>query len=43
MQRPPDAMFVVDLKTEAIGVREAERLQDPDHRARGHQLSTRIR
>ena len=23
MQRPPDAMFVVDLKTEAIGVREA--------------------
>ena len=23
MQRPPDAVFVVDLKTEAIGVREA--------------------
>jgi small subunit ribosomal protein S2 len=29
MQRPPDAMFVVDLKTEAIGVREAERLGIP--------------
>ena len=29
MQRPPDAMFVVDLKTEAIGVREAERLKIP--------------
>jgi small subunit ribosomal protein S2 len=29
MQRPPDAMFVVDLKTEAIGVREAERLRIP--------------
>ena len=38
MQRPPDAMFVVDLKTEAIGVREAEPPQDPDHRPRGHQL-----
>src|SRR6059036_2980115 len=25
MQRVPDAVFVVDLKTEAIGVREAER------------------
>jgi small subunit ribosomal protein S2 len=29
MQRPPDAMFVVDLKTEAIGVREAARLRIP--------------
>ncbi len=29
MQRPPDAMFVVDLKTEAIGVREAVRLKIP--------------
>ena len=29
MQRPPDAMFVVDLKTEAIGVREAARLGIP--------------
>jgi small subunit ribosomal protein S2 len=29
MQRPPDAMFVVDLKTETIGVREAERLGIP--------------
>ena len=29
MQRPPDAMFVVDLKTEEIGVREAERLKIP--------------
>src|SRR4051794_7314771 len=29
MQRPPDAVFVVDLKTEAIGVREAKRLKIP--------------
>ncbi|HEY1276146.1 MAG TPA: 30S ribosomal protein S2 [Thermoleophilaceae bacterium] len=29
MQRVPDAMFVVDLKTEAIGVREASRLKIP--------------
>ncbi|GAC1324229.1 MAG: hypothetical protein NVSMB25_21520 [Thermoleophilaceae bacterium] len=29
MQRPPDAMFVVDLKTEVIAVREAERLRIP--------------
>ena len=29
MQRPLDAMFVVDLKTEAIGVREAARLKIP--------------
>jgi small subunit ribosomal protein S2 len=29
MQRPPDAVFVVDLKTEAIGVREAARLKIP--------------
>ena len=29
MQRPPDAMFVVDLKVEDIGVREAKRLKIP--------------
>jgi small subunit ribosomal protein S2 len=29
MQRQPDAMFVVDLKTEAIAVREAQRLKIP--------------
>ena len=29
MQRPPDAVFVVDLKTEEIGVREANRLKIP--------------
>ncbi len=29
MQRVPDAMFVVDMKTEAIGVREASRLKIP--------------
>jgi small subunit ribosomal protein S2 len=29
MQRTPDAMFVIDLKTEAIAVREAERLRIP--------------
>src|SRR6476661_2656834 len=29
MQRVPDAVFVVDLKTEAIGVKEAERLRIP--------------
>jgi small subunit ribosomal protein S2 len=29
MQRPPEAVFVVDLKTEAIGVREANRLKIP--------------
>ncbi len=29
MQRPPDAVFVIDLKTEAIGVREAQRLRIP--------------
>ncbi|MEK6228887.1 MAG: 30S ribosomal protein S2 [Actinomycetota bacterium] len=29
MQRPPDAMFVVDMKTEAIAVREAQRLRIP--------------
>ena len=41
MQRPPDAMFVVDLKTEAIGVREAGAAEDPDHRTGGHQLRPR--
>jgi len=29
MQRPPDAMFVIDLKTEVIAVKEAERLNIP--------------
>ena len=29
MQRTPDAMFVVDLKTEAIAVKEAQRLRIP--------------
>jgi small subunit ribosomal protein S2 len=29
MQRVPDAMFVVDLKTEAIAVKEAQRLRIP--------------
>ena len=29
MQRPPDAIFVVDLKTEAIALREAQRLRIP--------------
>jgi small subunit ribosomal protein S2 len=29
MTRPPDAVFVVDLKTEAIAVREAQRLRIP--------------
>jgi small subunit ribosomal protein S2 len=29
MQRPPDAVFVVDLKTETIAIREAERLRIP--------------
>jgi small subunit ribosomal protein S2 len=29
MQRTPDAMFVVDLKTEVIAVREAQRLRIP--------------
>jgi small subunit ribosomal protein S2 len=29
MQRVPDAMFVIDLKTEAIAVREAQRLHIP--------------
>ena len=29
MQRVPDAMFVVDLKTEAIAVKEAQRLKIP--------------
>jgi small subunit ribosomal protein S2 len=29
MQRPPDAMFVVDLKTEVIAVQEARRLRIP--------------
>src|SRR3954466_5707973 len=29
MQRPPDAMFVIDLKTEAIAGKEAQRLRMP--------------
>ena len=41
IQRPPDAMFVVDLKTEVIAVAEAAAAEDPDHRARGHELRPR--
>ena len=29
MRRVPDAVFVIDLKTEAIAVREAQRLRIP--------------
>jgi small subunit ribosomal protein S2 len=29
MQRPPDAVFVIDLKTEVIAVKEAQRLRIP--------------
>jgi small subunit ribosomal protein S2 len=29
MTRPPDAIFIIDLKTEAIGVQEAKRLRIP--------------
>ena len=29
MQRPPDAVFIIDLKTEEIAVREAQRLRIP--------------
>jgi small subunit ribosomal protein S2 len=29
LQRPPDAVFVIDLKTEAIAVKEAQRLRIP--------------
>ncbi|HVE68269.1 MAG TPA: 30S ribosomal protein S2 [Solirubrobacteraceae bacterium] len=29
MQRPPEAMFVIDLKTEVIAIREAQRLRIP--------------
>src|SRR5207249_70097 len=29
MQRPPNAVFVIDLKTEAIAVKEAQRLRIP--------------
>jgi small subunit ribosomal protein S2 len=29
MQRPPDAIFIIDLKTELIGVQEAKRLRIP--------------
>ena len=32
MQRIPDAVVIIDLKTEEIALREAERLRDPDHR-----------
>ena len=38
MQRTPDAVFVIDLKTEAIAVREAQRLRIPTHRPRRHEL-----
>ncbi len=41
MQRVPDAMFVIDLKTEEIAVKEARRLRIPDHRPRRHQLRPR--
>jgi len=29
LQRPPDAIFIIDMKTEEIGVREAQRLKIP--------------
>ena len=32
MKRLPQAALIIDLKTEAIAVAEAERLRDPDHR-----------
>ena len=41
MQRVPDAMFVIDLKTEEIAVKEAQPSADPDHRPRRHQLRPR--
>ena len=37
MKRQPDAVFVVDLKKEQLAVREARRLEHPDHRPRGHE------
>ena len=41
MQRVPDAMFVIDLNTEEIAVREGRRLRHSDHRPRRHQLRPR--
>ena len=38
MQRTPDAMFVIDLKTEAIAVKRGPAPADPDHRPGRHQL-----
>ncbi len=41
MQRVPDAVFVIDLKTEAIAVARGPAPADPDHRPRRHQLRPR--
>ncbi len=41
MQRLPDAVVIVDLKKEAIGVREANRLGPGGDRPGGHQLRPR--
>ena len=37
MKRQPDAVVVLDLRKEQLAVREARRLQHPDHRPRGHE------
>ena len=37
MERLPDAVFVIDLKTEEIAVAEADPAADPDHRPGRHQ------
>ena len=41
MQRSPDAMFVIDLKTEEIAVKRGAAPAHPDHRAGRHQLRPR--
>ena len=41
MQRPPDAVFVIDLKTEAIAVKRGAAVADSDHRSGRHQLRPR--
>ncbi len=41
MQRVPDAVFVIDLKTEAIAVKEAQRLRIPVIGPGGHELRSR--
>ena len=41
MQRVPDAMFVIDLNTEAIAVRRGAASAHPDHRPGRHQLRPR--